>query len=175
MNCFEIRQAFVPFWQRTMPSDQRAAFNTHLQSCERCDRSFRVFALTAPVLHSDGAPMVGTTGAPTVGAARTRVTVLRRPSVRARRDRNSHGFAMRSWWALGAAGAVAAAVLAVYVMAARPSSAYVLEQTITGDDPSVELTSFTTGEMLGPDSTAQDSNHPILQETPVSAQDDFAG
>ncbi len=167
MNCFESRQAFVAYWQHTLPVEQRAAFNAHLQFCEQCDHSFRIFALSAPVLHSSSEPMVGTT--------RPRVTVPRRPSVEALRDRNSHSFARRSRWVLGAAGAMAAAVFAVYVMAARPSSADVLEQTITGDDPSVELTSFTTGEMLEPDSAAQDSNHPILQETPVTAQDDFAG
>jgi len=166
MNCFEARQAFVAFWQRTMPLEHRAAFSTHLQLCQRCNRSFRVFALSAPVLHSSADSTIGT-------PPRSRVIVL---PLRAPRDGDSPGFARRSWWALSAAGAMAAAVLAAYVMAARPSSAYVLERTITGDDSGIELTSFTTsGELLEPDTAAQDSNHPILQETPLSARDDFAG
>lgn len=77
---------------------------------------------------------------------------------------------------MGAAGAMAAAVLTAYVAAARPTPAYVLEQTISGDDSGVELTSFiTSSELLGPDSAAPESNHPILQETPLSSQDDLAG
>ena len=77
---------------------------------------------------------------------------------------------------LGAAGAMAAAALAVYVMAAPPSSAYVLERTITGDDSGIELTSFTTGgELFEPEGAVLDPSHPILQEAPLGSRDDFAG
>src|SRR5580704_5020179 len=168
MNCFRARQGFVGFWQRTMDEEERAAFVAHLASCQRCDRSFRVFALTAPVLHAKSDPMV------TARASSGHATVLRAanvPRVRTRAVR-------RSWWAAGVAGTIAAALMAVYVAAAKPSSsAYALEQTIIGDESGVELTSFTTGgELFGPDNSSwQDSNRSILQESPTNSRDDFAG
>jgi hypothetical protein len=54
MNCLETRRAFATFWRRSLAAEERAAVTSHLAECSRCDRSFRVFALTAPVLH--GAP-----------------------------------------------------------------------------------------------------------------------
>ncbi len=73
-------------------------------------------------------------------------------------------------------GAMAAAVFAAYIETAGPSSAYALEQTIAGEDSGIELTSFTAGgELLGADSTGQDSNRTLRQEQPVSHLDDLAG
>lgn len=168
MNCFGARQGFVEFWQRTMHAEERAAFVAHLEGCQRCDRSFRIFALTASVLHAKGDPMV------TSRASSNHATVLRASNVPRVRTKPVR----RSWWAAGVAGTIAAALMAVYVAAARPSSsAYALEQTIIGDDSGVELTSFTTGgELFGQDNSGwQDSNHTILQESPTNSRDDFAG
>jgi hypothetical protein len=53
MNCFEARPLFIPFWKRTLDGGSRGAFAAHLRNCENCDRSFRAFALTAPVLNSE--------------------------------------------------------------------------------------------------------------------------
>ncbi|HLW70113.1 MAG TPA: hypothetical protein VKS22_05775 [Candidatus Binataceae bacterium] len=54
MNCLEARREFAGFWRRSLSEDDRGALLTHLWGCDSCDHSFRVFALTAPVLH--GAP-----------------------------------------------------------------------------------------------------------------------
>jgi len=55
MNCFEARQDFVGFWQGMLDGDQRRELLTHLRGCPKCDRAFRAFALTAPMLHAKGA------------------------------------------------------------------------------------------------------------------------
>jgi anti-sigma factor RsiW len=56
MNCFEARQDFRSFWRRELPAERRAAFNSHLSGCLKCDWAFRQFALTAPALHSETEP-----------------------------------------------------------------------------------------------------------------------
>jgi hypothetical protein len=56
MNCFEARNYFVAFWQKTLDGERRAQLLIHLSQCETCDRSFRAFALTAPVLYSANEP-----------------------------------------------------------------------------------------------------------------------
>ncbi len=55
MNCFEARQDFVGFWQRSLDGERRRELLAHLAGCAKCDRAFRAFALTAPMLHSKGA------------------------------------------------------------------------------------------------------------------------
>ena len=64
MNCFEARQDFVGFWQSALDGERRRELLAHLKGCSKCDRAFRAFALTAPMLHSgsDGAaaePAIG--------------------------------------------------------------------------------------------------------------------
>ena len=56
MNCFEARQDFRSFWRRELPAERRAAFNSHLSGCLKCDWAFRQFALSAPALHSETEP-----------------------------------------------------------------------------------------------------------------------
>ena len=56
MNCFDARAEFGAFWRRAMPTEERARLVEHLKTCARCDRAFRVFALSAPVIHSEGLP-----------------------------------------------------------------------------------------------------------------------
>ena len=56
MNCFEVRQDFRSFWRRELPTERRAAFNSHLSGCLKCDWAFRQFALSAPALHSETEP-----------------------------------------------------------------------------------------------------------------------
>lgn len=56
MNCFEARQDFVSFWQSALDSEHRRELLAHLKGCARCDRAFRAFALTAPMLHFRDAP-----------------------------------------------------------------------------------------------------------------------
>lgn len=53
MNCFEARQEFPALWRKTATADRRAELLAHLKGCEKCDHAFRIFALTAPVLHGE--------------------------------------------------------------------------------------------------------------------------
>jgi hypothetical protein len=52
MNCFEARQYFVGFWQGALDVERRRELLGHLKGCAKCDRAFRAFALTAPMLHA---------------------------------------------------------------------------------------------------------------------------
>lgn len=54
MNCFEARQDFVGFWRGALDGERRRELLAHLKGCSKCDRAFRAFALTAPMLHSKG-------------------------------------------------------------------------------------------------------------------------
>jgi predicted anti-sigma-YlaC factor YlaD len=56
MNCFEARHDFAALWRRELSDQRRAALSEHLVRCAKCDRAFRAFALTAPVLHSAAEP-----------------------------------------------------------------------------------------------------------------------
>lgn len=56
MNCFDARNLFITFWQKALADERRTQLLAHLRGCAACDRSFRVFALTAPVLYSATEP-----------------------------------------------------------------------------------------------------------------------
>jgi len=56
MNCFQARQEFSAFWRSISPPERRAALVEHLGQCAKCDHAFRLFALSAPVLHADAPP-----------------------------------------------------------------------------------------------------------------------
>ena len=56
INCFEARQEFPAFWRRDLPAGRRVALASHRDGCAKCDRAFRNFAVSAPVLHSVGEP-----------------------------------------------------------------------------------------------------------------------
>jgi hypothetical protein len=56
MNCFEARHDFAALWRRELSDQRRAELSEHLTRCAKCDRAFRAFALTAPVLHSPAEP-----------------------------------------------------------------------------------------------------------------------
>jgi len=56
MNCFEARQDFKSFWRKELDAGRQQAFVAHLAGCPKCDGAFRIFALTAPVFHSDVEP-----------------------------------------------------------------------------------------------------------------------
>jgi hypothetical protein len=53
MNCFEARQEFPALWRKTLAPERRTELVAHLKRCQKCDHAFRVFALTAPVLHGE--------------------------------------------------------------------------------------------------------------------------
>jgi hypothetical protein len=56
MNCFEARQDFASFWRHALGGERRRELLGHLKECAKCDRAFRAFALTAPLLHASGGP-----------------------------------------------------------------------------------------------------------------------
>ncbi len=56
MNCFEARQEFRALWRKELGAQARTALLQHLKECPSCTDAFRVFALSAPVLHSRTEP-----------------------------------------------------------------------------------------------------------------------
>jgi len=165
MNCFEARKEFVSFWRRTMPPDDRGAFSAHLRGCAQCDRSFRVFALTAPALHSEAEP--------DADAGIRRPAPVRAP-IAVRRSPKPDAQAGHPWRAMSAAFVMAAAaVLALYV-AQSPRISF--EDAMAVDNPSVEPASYTTPEnVFGQEVLGQDANlqEPVYNES--AANDGFAG
>jgi hypothetical protein len=174
MNCFEVRKEFVAFWRRQMPPLERAAFSQHLGTCPRCDGSFRLFALSAPVLHSGTEPESG-------GARAHRSGGLHVVAAPAHRDgsapasRGGKLDRLFSWRDAGAVIAVAAAAsLALYFASPTPRPAF--EDAVTGPNSASELATYTSPtslfgqEILGSDSTLQDSLSPES-----GLQDDLAG
>jgi len=59
MNCFEARQDFMRFWQSALDGERRRDLLAHLKGCSKCDRAFRAFALTAPMLHGGSVAAAG--------------------------------------------------------------------------------------------------------------------
>lgn len=113
MNCFEARKEFPAFWRRTLTPTERSRLTAHLAGCPQCDRSFRTFALCAPLLHSEGPP-------PGIDAA-----ALRPPLnlVRPRRFVEGEPEERRGWRSLWQAAA-AALLLAVGGLSAWSSTCW---------------------------------------------------
>ncbi len=128
MNCFEARQEFEGFWRRTIAPERRAELAAHLESCAQCDHAFRLFALTAPVLHSAVEPESRRDAAPALrpaNAARRAGAVIR---IEPRRQ----------WFAMCAAVTVfIAATLAAYLSVTAPVES--LSESLTNPEPTVDL------------------------------------
>jgi hypothetical protein len=150
MNCFEARPQFVDLWRGTPDAERRAALLAHVKECAKCDRAFRTFALTAPMLHPRCAiegsqtpttDRVQTSDGPTrqdnvlrLSAARKartdaaraaeimrRAAVYRPGSQSAAVYRPGSQSTARNWGGVaGALSMVAAAVLLAYVSVAGP-------------------------------------------------------
>lgn len=127
MNCFKARPLFVAFWRGTLDTRRREELLAHLKGCSKCDRAFRAFALTAPMLYPKGAetgvaagggsaaPM-DMSGRPRADASRA-AEIMRRASVYRLQPRRAGG----DWrGAIAAVSAVAAAVLLAYFSVAAP-------------------------------------------------------
>jgi hypothetical protein len=145
MNCFEARKEFPSYWRRMLTPEERTAFLAHVGRCARCDRAFRVFALTAPVLHGDSESreLMGVAQA-SVATHESSPYARREPAITSRRDATVARSAVvprvsRTVWA--AATMAAAALLAVYVAAATPGQT--LEDAIMGEDPVADLSTAT--------------------------------
>ena len=119
MDCFEVRREFPEFWRGSIEEERRRKLLEHLRNCTGCDRAFRAFALTAPVLHSDSRP---------VGMASDDVS--RRPASAASR--------LRVWLAATAVATLAmAATVAVYLAVASPTET--LDEALSPQDSIGEL------------------------------------
>jgi anti-sigma factor RsiW len=152
MNCFDTRKQFSAFWRRTLEPGQRAAFSAHLNGCAKCDRSFRVFALSAPVLHGEREPEARSQ--PHLARTQPRPVSPRKMTM----ARRNGGF---QWLAMAAAAVlVVASGLAAWT-AANPPHQNVME-AIAGDNPSIEQVSYSPdASLFGQDVTGPD---PALQE-----------
>ena len=169
MNCFEARRDFVGFWQSALEGERRRELLAHLKGCLKCDRAFRAFALTAPMLHCGSAAA----GQPSIGAAshdspqtmpqdvphldfpidmnglrsadaHRAAEILRRASVYRLADRRP---SLR--WREAAAGlsAVAAAVLLAYFSVAAPSQSF--DDALANSDSISETTAQPDTDFLG--------------------------
>jgi len=140
MNCFEVRNDFVAFWQRTLKDDLRAQLLAHLRRCASCDRSFRCFALTAPVLYSVSEPewdsiAMRSTPLPPPGA-------FGEPeSLRADYQPLFQGLSK----VLPAFVMAAAAVIALYFTAPRPMT---FEDAIAADNANAEAATYPSTDTL---------------------------
>jgi len=141
MNCFEARKEFPSFWRRMLTPEERTAFLAHVGRCVRCDRAFRVFALTAPVLHGES-PSREPMEVAYASLATRESSPLARHAITSRRGATATPAvprASRTGWA--AAALAAAALFVVYIAAATPGQT--LEDAITGEDPVGDLSTAT--------------------------------
>jgi hypothetical protein len=149
MNCFEARNDFVALWQKTLAHDRRGQLLAHLRECAGCDRSFRIFALTAPVLHSASEPEWKSELARPTDAAGFESQSVRsvwEDRIRTRRvNRLLPAFVM-----------AVAAVVAVYYAA---PSRMTFEDAIATDNSNVEVASYpSTDSFLGQELIARDTS-----------------
>jgi predicted anti-sigma-YlaC factor YlaD len=100
MNCFEARQEFPALWRNRTTGERRAEILAHLKNCAKCDHAFRVFALTAPVLHSEAEPPAARVSSP----ARREFSLADRPRRFASVSREAAS--PRRWVAIAAAAAI---------------------------------------------------------------------
>jgi hypothetical protein len=149
MNCFEARNDFVAFWQKTLARDCRAQLLAHLGECAGCDRSFRIFALTAPVLYSASEPESKSEQAQRIGAAGFESRSVRPVAEYRTRTRRVNRL-------LPAFVMAAAAVVAVYL--AAPSQ-ITFEDAIAADNSNAEVASYpSTDSFLGQELIARDTS-----------------
>jgi hypothetical protein len=165
MNCFEARQDFVGFWQQALEGERRRELLAHLKGCSKCDRAFRAFALTAPMLHSGGAAAarpsinaaphdlpqtkpqvdfsIDMNGLRSADAQRA-AEIVRRASVYRLADRRPS----RHWREVAAGlSAVAAAVLLAYFSVAAPSQTF--DDALANSDSISETTAQPDTDFLG--------------------------
>jgi hypothetical protein len=149
MNCFEARQEFSALWRKTLAFERRTELLAHLKGCEKCDHAFRVFALTAPVLHGEMERQASRASAP----ARREFSLADRP----RRFASVSREAPRAnrWIPMAAAAAIF-----VFASSAAYLSARVPEESL-GEALSVpesSMTSETTGDPLAPEMPLTESD-----------------
>ena len=148
MNCFEARQEFSAIWRNRATPERRAEILAHLKSCAKCDHAFRVFALTAPVLHSESEPP-----ARVHAPARQAFSLGDRPRRFASVSRETER--PRRWIAMSAAAAIFVVASSAAFFSAEPP-----RQTL-GEELSMPEVNF------------EASTDPLAPEMPVT-ESDFA-
>lgn len=119
VDCFEARREFVEFWRGSIEEERCQKLLEHLRNCAGCDRAFRAFSLTAPVLHSDSRPVA----MPSDDVSRWPASAASRPRV---------------WMAATAVATLAmAATVAVYLAVAAPTQT--LDEALSPQDSIGEL------------------------------------
>ena len=126
MNCFQARQDFQGFWRKELAPERRADFSAHLRGCRKCDEAFRIFALTAPVLHSHVEP--------------SRPASIQRIAFAARGESRSYRNIASPWMSIAAVLAlfITGASAAYYSVATTPQT---LSEAIHQPSQFVELVS----------------------------------
>jgi anti-sigma factor RsiW len=126
MNCFEARHDFAALWRRELSDQRRAELSEHLTRCSKCDRAFRAFALTAPVLHSPAESAAHRREVRVLDAASPRNTAL---------VRRRHGHEGPRWVAMCAAVTLfVAASMAAWLAVTTPVES--LGDALTSQDQS---------------------------------------
>lgn len=136
-------------WRKTLTAERRGELLAHLKGCEKCDHAFRVFALTAPVLHSEIERYPARVSRP----ARREFSLADRPRRFASASRE---VSRPSRWIPMAA----AAAIFVFATSAAYLSARVPDESI-GEAlsvPEASMTSENTGDPLAPEMPLTESD-----------------
>ncbi|HLK85705.1 MAG TPA: zf-HC2 domain-containing protein [Candidatus Binataceae bacterium] len=160
MNCFQARQEFIGFWRGELDAERRRALLAHLTQCARCDKAFRAFALTAPLLHARGeaAPAAAANRGAQASPAPVpvRLDAVRRTDARRTAEILRHASAYRRaegrphyHWRELAAGlsAMAAAMLLMYFSIAAPVQSF--DEAVSNSDLISETAVQPDNDLLG--------------------------
>jgi hypothetical protein len=170
MNCFEARKEFTAFWRRTMPLTERAALVEHLAACAQCGRSFRVFALSAPVVHSESQPEAAASAArPPLNPVRPHrfATVRAEPVARPEHS-----------WRVAAAAAVLLAIGGFTAWSSTQWSVENFADSVVADRPDVEVASYSfdsTGTAIDADAQEPALFDAIGRESSARGDNGLAG
>jgi hypothetical protein len=149
MNCFEARQEFSALWRKTAIAERRGELLAHLKGCEKCDHAFRIFALTAPVLHGDMEQQASRVSRP----ARREFSLADRPSRFASATREVSR--PNRWLPMAAAAAIFVfATSAAYLSTRAPNESIGEALSV----PESSMTSETTGDPLAPEMPLTESD-----------------
>ncbi|HVA76458.1 MAG TPA: hypothetical protein VNF27_01115 [Candidatus Binataceae bacterium] len=136
MNCFAARQDFPAFWRRELSAERRAALGAHLGQCLKCDQAFRLFAISAPVLHSEQGPDLRAAPAQEF----TLESALRRPLA----DPRANYREPRRWLAMCASALIFLAASTGAYLAVTPPADTLSEALTNPSEPSAQ-------QLFGPD------------------------
>ncbi|MGD0120416.1 MAG: hypothetical protein ABSD30_20300 [Candidatus Binatus sp.] len=149
MNCFEARQEFSALWRKTATAERRSELLAHLKGCEKCDHAFRVFALTAPVLHGEMDQPEALVSRP----ARREFSLADRPRRFASISREAPR--QNRWLPMAAAAAIFVfATSAAYLSARVPDDS--IGEALSA--PESSMTSETAGDPLAPEMPLTESD-----------------